>query len=195
MVRSKWFPVFQRKHPSRMVQVKYCSLCKGTKPTTDFHTRRASHDGLCSTCKLCRKAYKLAHRTEHENVSRARRHATWDKIVALMGPGCTDCGAIHPSGVYDLHHPDPSTKEKRFSPTWSWKHIEKYIIGTILLCPTCHRLRHLHLNQLKRKANEKQDHKVIPFTTKHRSAKAPPRPRRTHPVERVGQLRRSEARP
>lgn len=33
--------------------LKYCNVCRDTKPRADFAVRRASPDGLCHTCRAC----------------------------------------------------------------------------------------------------------------------------------------------
>jgi hypothetical protein len=38
--------------------MKHCNDCNTTKATTEFYTKKASHDGLMSKCKECSKAAK-----------------------------------------------------------------------------------------------------------------------------------------
>jgi hypothetical protein len=47
---------------------KVCTKCKVGKPaTTDFFSiKKSTKDGLCSSCKVCEKAYKRAYRSRLE---------------------------------------------------------------------------------------------------------------------------------
>lgn len=75
----------------------------------------------------------------HQKKIKAENHS---KIIQVFGPACLDCGREYPMEIFDYHHLDPSTKDRRLDFRWPWERVEVYIQGCVQLCPTCHRLRH-----------------------------------------------------
>ncbi len=66
--------------------------------------------------------------------------------LAYKDKPCVDCGNQCPSGVMDLHHRDPSTKE--FNPsqymTVGYDRLKQELDKCDVLCSNCHRVRTYH---------------------------------------------------
>lgn len=100
--------------------MKRCTLCKATKPESEFSQDRAFHDGLSRKCKTCSNArssaYAKANRKALNAKQLARYHANKDRYhdyhlkrhygmtkgeYALMfeaqGGRCAICGSTNPS--------------------------------------------------------------------------------------------------
>ena len=87
-----------------------------------------SSDGFCGSCWATNK--------RNEN----RR-----KAILLSGDSCLDCGRSYPDAVYDFHHLDEKKKSFNLAAGWhkNWDEIAAELEKVVLLCPTCHRIRHL----------------------------------------------------
>jgi len=82
-----------------------------------------------------------------ENVRKWRK-VTKIRIVESFGGKCCICGKEYPPELFDLHHLDPSKKEKEIqisriiaSPI-SWKKTVNELRKCVLICANCHRLIH-----------------------------------------------------
>ena len=115
--------------------VKTCKTCKVAKYLEDFPTASITKDGKGGTCKVC-----IANKWKKIRQERST------KLVAMYGNKCKDCGITHEkTGFYDFHHLDPSTKEYEVKTIIcnSWDKVVKEAEKCVMLCPNCHRLRHL----------------------------------------------------
>jgi len=108
----------------------YCGYCGKWLLRSDFSPN--------CTRNVCRK-----HSTMYDNY---RAYQLKQNIISHLGGCCNKCGYNKNPAALDLHHPNPSIKER------SWdalrKHKLEYIIkhvqeqGIILLCSNCHREMH-----------------------------------------------------
>lgn len=124
---------------------KHCFNCNTTKSLNDFYSNGYNPNGekrYKPTCKVC------------ENYLRSNKFIT--HLMSLLKElgikyECKDCGLTGEYGLLDFHHNDPSKKEFNIgnsrNSTLSYNtFVEKYkaeILKCDILCPTCHRRRHL----------------------------------------------------
>ena len=57
--------------------VKLCPACNVTKPVADFHKDRTTGDGLCTACKVCKRARRLKHYEKYGDQVRAKDLEKW----------------------------------------------------------------------------------------------------------------------
>jgi len=62
---------------------KVCNSCKINKPSTEYHKRTISPDGLDSQCKECRKKYQYTPSTLENAEPKNRKHA--EDILTDLG--------------------------------------------------------------------------------------------------------------
>lgn len=55
--------------------MKHCNTCATDKPKTEFHTRKASKDGLSPKCRTCAKAYDDARLQKPDRVEMRKAYA------------------------------------------------------------------------------------------------------------------------
>ena len=80
------------------------------------------------------------------------------KLIVWLGDRCVDCKKSYHLEVYDFHHRDPSTKKfglfmSRFSKKWA--DLKDEVAKCDLLCPTCHRIRHVKIWEKEREENDR----------------------------------------
>ena len=112
-----------------------CKKCKVSKPLDDYPTASNTKIGKAGTCKEC-----AANKWKKVRAERSRT------LVDMHGNKCKDCGITHEkTGFFDFHHLDPSTKkyEVKTIICSSWKRVLEEADKCVMLCPNCHRLRHL----------------------------------------------------
>lgn len=91
------------------------------------------------------------HRNRHSRQVRKKERTTRlkEEAVIFKGGKCEDCGFLYDgtnARAFDFHHLDPETKEYSLNKT-SLNNMSKEkrdieLSKAILLCATCHRLRH-----------------------------------------------------
>ena len=66
------------------------------------------------------------------------------EVAALLGGKCSACGFDKYQSALQMHHLDPSTKDKAFASIrgWSEERILEEIKGCVLLCACCHAAVH-----------------------------------------------------
>lgn len=103
-----------------------CVCCHATDAIA--FSARASR--LCRQCK------------SDETVARQRR--TRHRAVLFLGGACHQCGYTGPDDVFDIHHLDPTTKDRAFNSmrSWGWARVERELKKCVLLCKNCHALEH-----------------------------------------------------
>ena len=107
-----------------------CSKCGETNPEKFYgHAKQ--------TCAKCHNK---------KNIGRNNRLIA----VELLGGKCLECGFDKHSCALDIHHLDPSIKDKSFRNMRSWgkDRILKEIESCVLLCRNCHALVHAGIVQL-----------------------------------------------
>lgn len=124
---------------------KSCSVCKETKPHSDFYKAKRRPDGVSSNCKKCHDSRNKVRQIANPEIYRALRNTT--KLRALdrynewkAQQKCTMCPEDDPACL-DLHHLDPTEKEATLasvSRSWSWEKMEQEIKKCIVVCRNCH---------------------------------------------------------
>jgi hypothetical protein len=101
-------------------------------------------------CEACKKSLVKKGSIHTYKRFRAKVHA-WKKVVmSQRGGKCERCGFAHPaSDVYDFHHRDPATKEKKMVQIIDWDEFLSESNKCLLLCANCHRIVHWEDRQAK----------------------------------------------
>lgn len=107
-------------------KVKKCIYCGETDP------KKFSKNNY-KQCRNCKRKYNL-------NASRSKQ----TDIIKYLGSKCRHCGYDLYLSSLDIHHLDPSKKDKNFNTHryWSWDRILNEIENCILLCRNCHGAYH-----------------------------------------------------
>jgi len=121
-----------------MYWVKKYKLITNPKPK-DFHcscgeTRQEKfYRNKKTICRHCHNKYTIKKYKE-----------TRDKILEFLGDKCSQCGFDKFKSALDVHHLDPTIKDKNFSHSrgWKWNRLEKELKGCVLLCKCCHAAIH-----------------------------------------------------
>ena len=111
---------------------KVCSSCKLEKPLEAFHSKPRS------ACKEC--VNKSAKKWRDNNLEQARGYFIKErqKISQWKAErGCVKCGENDPSCL-DMHHTDPSTKDKDPSRLGKFETFLKEAVKCVVLCRNCH---------------------------------------------------------
>jgi hypothetical protein len=112
-----------------------CKVCNESKALELFPVASVTKSGRAGTCKSCTSARNKAMRKEREII-------LWD----MCEKKCGDCGLEHQTpSFFDFHHNDPSTKTREVKQIicGSWQTLMKEFNKCVMLCPNCHRERHL----------------------------------------------------
>lgn len=86
------------------VPIKCCSTCRRDLPTTEFHRRTRSKDGLQANCKPCALKATANWWTKQGNAAQLAYHARWR-----------------------ANHPDYRDKNRRAALAWYYRHREEAI--------------------------------------------------------------------
>lgn len=125
--------------------VRVCSSCSKEFPLTSehFHKQNTNPEGFTTACKSCTSDRK-----------RAKRLLRQEQVFSIVGGPvnggkvCYDCGMEHDSyGFFDFHHKDNSIEKKgtvsRMMSSASFERVMEEASKCVILCPNCHRNRHL----------------------------------------------------
>ena len=113
---------------------KICLYC-GTLTTTNNSFLKKKKYVCYTYCKKCFIKLTLFNTQELKQ-----------KIVHYKGEKCVDCGEIFDSRLYDLHHINQEEKEFNISSKRiSFEKLKPELDKCVLLCPNCHRIRHIHI--------------------------------------------------
>ena len=79
---------------------------------------------------------------------RNKRHLHINAAKALFGDKCQDCGYDEHWEILEFHHAIPRAITGRLPVShvknWSWENFRDELLEhCVLLCPTCHKARHL----------------------------------------------------
>lgn len=120
---------------SSLLGIKRCAKCKENVPTDGFYKSKTDLSGLNSWCIEC--SNKAAMTKIRANLKRAYER---------LGEKCKDCGITSENNAFfDMHHRVPSDKDFNV-PTRAGRKFENLIEEIDkcdLLCPNCHRTRHI----------------------------------------------------
>ena len=107
-----------------------CSICGETNPKNFYGHKK-------SICGSCHNSYTLDKGKQNRNF-----------IIENMGGRCINCGFDKYQSALQVHHLDPSKKDKNFSSIrgWSKQRIIDEIKECVLLCANCHSA--VHSNEL-----------------------------------------------
>lgn len=98
--------------------VKTCSICKQSKPVSNYHKQRRGKSGVSSWCVSCRRDYRRFHYQGHKgivaaqtrawfalnpNFDRDRRRKIKLEMIAAYGGACVCCGESNP-GFLTVDH-------------------------------------------------------------------------------------------
>ena len=149
------------------IESKPCSVCKATKPISEFGKCSAARNGssLMYACKDChnekrRNSYAKSPEYRKKQIDSAIDAHRQVKIDAVnyMGGMCHHCGMVHEEGVntpaFQFHHKDPLQKD--FAITSARGKRLKALIPELdkclLLCANCHAMVHYRQPRIRRKA-------------------------------------------
>lgn len=117
------------------VRDKECTKCRFTKPLKDFPVASVNKDGRAGECKTCK-----AIRTKKQYDERC------EMLLRQFNYSCGDCGLIdkRPS-FFDFHHiiKETKTSEVKSIINGSIEKLQEEANKCVMLCPNCHRERHL----------------------------------------------------
>jgi hypothetical protein len=85
------------------------------------------------------RRWKAANKDKVRELERARLNRVMEE---LKGGGCVLCGYNKCIAALDLHHVDPSVKEKKISHMKNKKDRDREAAKCIVLCANCHREYH-----------------------------------------------------
>lgn len=136
--------------------LKSCSICKGSKPLTEFGRRRKTDQRLRSLCNACHKK-GLTTRYRNNPEPQRRRSRERDKVEARersrlvetirSESGCIVCGEKEPC-VLDFHHIVGNSKGREGgvpvtrAANNSWKSLYRELAKCVVVCANCHRRIH-----------------------------------------------------
>lgn len=107
---------------------KRCPSCNVSKSLDHFYKSKKSS----SYCKEC----IIQH-------NRKKRLYVKQQIVNYLGGKCTRCGYDKCLAALDIHHLDPSSKNKNYAGNrTNFKKIKNELDSCIILCANCHREEH-----------------------------------------------------
>lgn len=112
-----------------------CTKCGETKEAAEFPVASVTKSGRAGECKQCKSV-----RQKQQYLDRAM------KLYNMLGRECHDCGCYHDEpAFFDFHHIDKTTKHREVKQilNGSWDKIMTEVDKCVMLCPNCHRERHL----------------------------------------------------
>ena len=87
---------------------------------------------------------QAAHHEATRKLVTQRNLLVVEREASNRGGKCEDCGGIHDYRLI-WHHVDPDTKRQEIGRgirNWSVEVLEEELLKCILICDSCHRLRH-----------------------------------------------------
>lgn len=134
---------------SPLVNKRYCAECanKQAEHCKRYHKKRREK-GICCDCRgiaaTGKSRCKSCQALRNERLNGLYRDLK-KRCVELLGGKCLDCNLVTEYyAAYDFHHPDPNVKEGNPAMAFGRKPdaMLKEITKCVLLCATCHRIRH-----------------------------------------------------
>lgn len=130
--------------------LKRCSLCRVTKPLTEFNVRRKSRDGVQSMCRQCSaersRRYHQENKRRHINQINKRKALFVARnrqflLEYLLQHPCADCGESDPLVLEFDHLRDKAGNVSYLLLVSSWERISNEIAKCDVVCANCHRRR------------------------------------------------------
>lgn len=132
---------------------KTCTICKHSKPLSEFNKKSSTKDGLQSKCCHCSRAMSRRHYKDNieyyldKNKRLREEKRLWlEQLKEKLE--CRICGESEPCCL-DFHHSDPDMKDFTVSQAASWGHsldkIKAEIEKCVVVCANCHRKIHAGL--------------------------------------------------
>jgi hypothetical protein len=134
------------------LEMKVCSGCKRTLPTSAFPRNSHCPDGLNRYCRSCATAkhrdWVAKNGRDRSQEKRFQGAIETRRLVAeAKDSPCADCGGSWPAPVMHFHHRDPSEKSAGVAVLMRRGVATATVLAEIakcdLLCANCHGLRHL----------------------------------------------------
>ena len=116
-----------------------CKKCNVVKEYEDFPIASITKSGRAGECKACK-----AERSKLLRQERAK------KLYDMADGVCRDCGLHHENpSFFDFHHvlADKKTYELKTILGGSWQKVLDEHAKCVMLCPNCHRKRHIGENE------------------------------------------------
>lgn len=136
---------------------KCCPRCTNYFPADleHFYPDRTKKDKLSSYCRPCRRAHSQNWLRENKERGEATRKAYRDRvrrhIKEAKSKPCTDCGNSYPWYAMDFHHLGGKKEfgiSKALAGGMPVERVQAEIEKCVLLCATCHRMRHPRADDL-----------------------------------------------
>jgi hypothetical protein len=121
----------------KLPRLKKCNKCKENKELECFAKSGSAKGGLQYKCRECGSKTKTSVRIERTLYFYAKNDYK-----------CLDCGMTSKKvGFFDYHHRDPSKKLFNVSSKicLSIDNVSREIKKCDMLCPNCHRIRHIEM--------------------------------------------------
>jgi predicted HNH restriction endonuclease len=83
----------------------------------------------------------------HRSGRLRRRKEKQEKLYAMFDNACVDCGMTETRvGFFEFHHEDPAQKDREIGSmlnSASFDKVLEEVAKCVMLCPNCHKRRHL----------------------------------------------------
>lgn len=125
---------------------KHCSGCCVFKPNYMFLHNKVCKNNRAGRCTACFTTYNNKH--YQDNITHKRSLATKknrerkDRAIEYLGGRCQDCSGIYHRCAYDFHHIGDKDMNPSAALAGSWEKALKELDKCVLLCASCHRVRH-----------------------------------------------------
>lgn len=118
-----------------LLQKQICTKCNSLKDYSEYPKASIKASGVAGECKECKKIRTSSLRKEREI-----------ELLNRFNYECLDCKIkeTNPS-FFDFHHLDRETKSREVKTIicGSYETFIKEVNKCVMLCPNCHRKRHL----------------------------------------------------
>ena len=126
---------------NRVLGLKICSACRLEKPLESFYSNGYSNTGVPKYKSKCISCTNTSRRD-------LKKSLIMEYLASLnKSYNCEDCGDTDVYGFLEFHHLHSKEFDIGFATVSSTKQFESTIIPElnkcVLLCPNCHRRRHL----------------------------------------------------
>ena len=112
-----------------------CKVCNASKEAEEFPVASITKTGRAGECKQCKSTRVKLMREERSKI-----------LFDMFNGECTDCKLTHPNtSFFDFHHTNTKkkTREVKQILCGAWATLLKELESCVMLCPNCHRERHL----------------------------------------------------